>query len=64
MAKNNVVNLKPCCYLCDDFGERSCDMYNIIEAARKNGNTEYDDTFKFRMVCNNFELNQRLEEEE
>lgn len=60
-----TFKLKGCCALCEYVWDKNnCPMYKTYEAAHNIGEYTFDEEMKFRMICEEFEINSKLKQVE
>lgn len=60
-----TYTLKACCALCEYvWDNNNCPLCKTFDAAHNMGDYTFDEAMKFRMICDEFEINSKLQQVE
>lgn len=55
------ISVHKCCHLCYNlYNKEKCPLFNVYKAAAYYGDSTFDDSAKYRVVCDEFELSKQL----
>lgn len=57
------IRVHQCCHLCDNlYSKEKCPLFNVYNRAADCGDSTFDDSAKYRVVCDEFELSKKFNE--
>ena len=57
----NKIRVKQCCALCDNlYNNEKCPLFSVYNAARNYGDETFDTEAKYKICCQSFILNKKL----
>lgn len=55
------ISVNKCCHLCDNlYNKEKCPLFNVYNSAAYYGDSTFDDSAKYRIVCDVFELSKKF----
>jgi len=60
---NNMkkISVHKCCHICNNlYDKEKCPLYNVYNTAACCGDSTFDDSAKYRIVCDEFELSKKF----
>ena len=56
-----TFNIKACCALCEYFwDENNCPLFKTLSVALERGIDDFSQDMRYRMICNEFEINSKF----
>ena len=57
------ISVHKCCHLCNNlYNREKCPLFNVYNTATDYGDSTFDDSAKYRVVCDEFELSKKFNE--
>jgi hypothetical protein len=55
------ISVRECCHICDNlYNKEKCPLFKVYNKATYYGDSTFDDSAKYRIVCDEFELSKKL----